>query len=65
MSHFKVLRDRDEAYCMEFESAPSCYIVERVVHLESGDVTGIGEGIHFDEACAAATRAAMCNVYVM
>ena len=59
-SHFKVLRDRDQAYYAEYESVPSCYIVERVVHLESGNVVlGIGRGMYFNEACEAATNEAM------
>ena len=59
-SHFRILRDRDQTYCVEVdESGPSCYIVERVVHLEGRNVVGTGIGAGYQEASKAATDDAM------
>ena len=59
-SHFRILRDRDQTYCVEVdESGPSCYIVERIVHLEGRNVVGTGIGAGYQEASKAATDDAM------
>ena len=55
-SHFRILRDRDQTYCVEVDdSGPSCYIVERIVHLEGRNVVGTGTGAGYQEASKAAT----------
>ena len=57
--HFRLLRDRDKAYCTELESSPACYMVERVFHRGRRNVVGTGKGMHFADACKMASRDAV------